>query len=230
MRIEPEIGGANIVLVGDFSPAVFTPAWFALHEILPKSAADSAEVQLVHPLGAAFTFDGINVQVTQDRFSVGTSQAPYVRVQDLVVRVFSEQPHHTPLKAFGINRSAHFLVGNARERDRIGRMLAPLEPWGGLAHELGLDDMQGGMTSLTMSRIGPEGRPSGDQINITVEPSNRIGQGRSGIYVGVNDHYMIDDTGPGAVEGARGRLHESFEMSLKRSDDIIDHVMSLAGQ
>ena len=230
MRIEPEIGGTSIVLLGDFNPTIFTPKWFALHEILPKNAADSAEVQFVHPLGAAFTFDGIDVQITQDRFVVGTSQAPYVRVEDLVVRVFNEQPQHTLPKAFGINRYAHFLVGDEGEEDHIGRMLAPPEPWGALWQELWLDKMQSVMSSLTMTCGGPEGRPSGDRININVQPSNRIGHGRTGICVQVNDHYTTDDTAPGAVEDARSRLHEKFEMSLKHSDDIIDHIISLPGQ
>ena len=36
MRIEPEISGVAVVLLGDFNPAIFTPAWFAMHELLPR--------------------------------------------------------------------------------------------------------------------------------------------------------------------------------------------------
>ena len=36
MRIEPEISGVSVVLLGDFNPAIFTPAWFALHGLLPE--------------------------------------------------------------------------------------------------------------------------------------------------------------------------------------------------
>ena len=43
MRIEPEISGVQIVLVGDFNPAIFTPAWFALYRLLPESVASSAK-------------------------------------------------------------------------------------------------------------------------------------------------------------------------------------------
>ena len=46
MRIEPEISGVGVVLLGDFNPAIFTPAWFALHGLLPESAADNAELQI----------------------------------------------------------------------------------------------------------------------------------------------------------------------------------------
>ena len=57
-----------------------------------------------------FTFDWLHLQVTAEHFSAETTQAPHVRVRDLVVRVFRERLSHTPLKAFGINRRVHFRV------------------------------------------------------------------------------------------------------------------------
>ena len=227
MRIEPEIGEVDVIVLGTFNPALFTPAWFVLHGLLPKAAADSAEVALVHPQVTEFTFDWLHLRVSAERFSAETSQAPHVRVCDLVVRVFREYLPHTPLRAFGINRYVHFPVRSPAERDRIGRTLAPVEPWGRWGPDLGLDGDHSGMTSLTMSQLDPPGRAPGGRINVTVEPSNRIGDPRSGVYVGVNDHYPIDETSP-TVGRSIGGLEENFEASLKRSDDIIDHVMSLA--
>ena len=84
------------------------------------------------------------------------------------------------------------------------------------------------MTSLTMSQVDPEGRPKGGRLNVTVEPSNRIGHGRAGVYVRVNDHYSIDDSGPGALERLMELFEADFEASLKRSDVLIDHIMSMA--
>ena len=229
MRIEPEIDGVDVVLLGDFNPAIFTPAWFALNGLLPESAAASAELQIAHQRITAFNTDWLRLQVASDRFSAGTSQAPHVRLHDLVVRVFKEHLHHTPLSAFGINREVHFQVRSLAARDRMGRTLAPVEPWGAWGRELGSDGLQGGMTSLTMSRIDPEGRPAGGRTNVTVEPSSRIGEGRFGVCVRVNDHHAIDDA---AGPGASGRLMElfadNFDASLERSEGIIDHIMSLA--
>ena len=48
MRIEPEISGVSVVLLGDFNPAIFTPAWFALHDLLPESVADDADLRIAH--------------------------------------------------------------------------------------------------------------------------------------------------------------------------------------
>jgi hypothetical protein len=228
MRIEPEISGVQVVLVGDFNPAIFTPAWFALYRLLPESVASSAKLEVAHPQATKFTADWLHLEVTVERFVVHTLQAPHVRVRDLVVRVFREHLYHTPLKALGINRNVHFRVRNLTERDRIGRTLAPVEPWGTWGHDLGLDGTRGGMTSLRMSQLEPNGRPSGDKINVTVEPSARIGEGRTGVFVNVNDHHVIDETGPRAGTGLMNLLEKNFDESLKRSDDIIDHIMSLA--
>ena len=226
MRIEPEISGVGVVVLGNFNPAIFTPAWFALHGLLPKSVADNADMKVAHPQIAAFDADWLHLQVTVERFSADTPQAPHVRVRDLVVRVFRERLAHTPLTAFGINRHVHFQVRSRAERDRIGRMLAPAAPWGSCGKALGLDGEYGGMTSLTMSQTRPDGRPAGDRINITVEPSVRFPE--LGVYVNVNDHYTVDSAATGTAERLMASLEDRFDASLKRDEQVIDHVMSLA--
>ena len=227
MRIEPEISGVDIVVRGDFSPAIFTPAWFALQDLLPQSVADNTELKVAHQQVTAFDADWLSLHVTVDSFSAETSQAPWVRVRDLVARVFREHLIHTPLRAFGVNLDVHFRLGNAEDRDRIGRTLAPTAPWGACGHNLRLDSEHGGMTSLTMSQLRPEGRPAGDQINVIVEPSKRIRDERLGVHVRVNDHYVVE-AAPRTAERLMTVLEENFDGSLKRSEEIVDQVMSLA--
>lgn len=228
MRIEPEINGVGIVLRGDFNPAIFTPAWFALHGLLPQGATDGAKVEIVSPQATVFTFDWLRLGVGDDHFGVETTQAPHIRLRDLVLRTFKEHLPHTPLRVIGVNRGVHFRVRNPDERNRIGRTLAPVEPWGAWGQRLELGSEHGGMTSLTMSQVKPEGRSAGDQINVTVEPSDMIDDKRLGVYVRVNDHYAVVDGGPETGERLMEILENGFEMSLKRSDGIVDHVMSLA--
>ena len=226
MRIEPEISGVGVVLLGDFNPAIFTPAWFAMHGLLPRATADSATLEVAHRQLTAFSTDWLYLHVTTDRFTTDVAQAPHVRVRDLVVRVFGEHLHHTPVKALGINRKVHFRVGSLAERDRIGRTLAPIEPWGQWRQKLELDGDHGGMTSLKMSQLRPEDRSPGGSVNITIEPSNRITDG-SGVFVEINDHYAAAETGSGTSE-LIGILDQRFDESVTRSDGIIDHIMSLA--
>ncbi len=228
LRIEPEISSVNLVLVGNFNPAIFTPAWFVLHELLPAKAAENASLQIAQGSLTAFSTDWLQLQVTADRFSAGTSQAPYIRLCDLVVAVFKVHLTHSPVNALGINRGVHFQVSDLTARDRIGRALAPVEPWGAWSSALGLTGDQGGMTSLTMSQLDPEGRPPGGRINVTVEPSSQVGQGRLGVYVGINDHYAVNSAGPGAGQQLIGLLENNFTRSLSRSAEIIDHIMSLS--
>ena len=229
MRITPEMDTASVVVVGHFNPAIFTPAWFALHELLPLRAATNAELNLAHPEITQFQSDWLNVQVTRDRFVAQTTQAPYIRISDLVVRVFKDLLPHTPLRAFGINRDVHFCVPTAAERDRIGRAVAPVEPWGIWGQQLGAGGEKGGMTSLTMTQVAIEGRPAGDHISVTVEPSKRIGDGVLGVYVRVNDHHAADETaGNDLSVKLMETLEKGFDSSIEWGKDIIDHVMSLA--
>lgn len=228
MRIEPEISGVSIVLLGDFNPAIFTPAWFALHGLLPKSVAENADLGVAHPQLLEFSAEWLDLSVGIDRFSIDTARNPYERIRDLTVHVFKECLPHTPLKAIGINRYIHFCVETEVDRDQIGRILAPVEPWGDIGKKLNLDGRQGGMLSLTMAQFRPEGRPSGGQIRVTVEPSARITNRQIGIYVGVNDHYAIGNAGADGRSELLGFLENDFMTSIERSDSIVDHVMSLA--
>ena len=228
MRIEPEIDGVSIVLLGDFNPAILTPAWFVLQGLLPKGAEESADVEAIHPQIASFHFDWFGVRVATDHFVATTEQAPHVRLRDLVAGAFGERLRHTPLRSLGINRYVHFRTGNPAARVRMGLALAPVEPWGEWGLGLGSSAEDGGVTSLTMTRLRPEGRPEGDRINVTVQPSVKIDDRRLGVYVGVNDHYGDEGSDRSGAMRLVDILEDRFDKSLKHSESIIDHLMSLA--
>ena len=228
MQIEPEITGTSVVFLGSFNPSIFTPAWFGWHNLLPEKTVTLADLQIAQPQITAFSADWLELSIVPNRFSISTTQQPFVRLQDLALRVFKEQLPHTPLHSMGINRQVHFLVNSFEERDRIGRSLAPVEPWGDWGKTLQPDGTRGGMTSLTMTQVNLDNRPPGGLINVTVQPSTRVGQGLTGVYVEVNDHYAIEDS---KSQQATGRildlLERHFEDSLRNAEHIIDHVMSL---
>lgn len=226
-RIEPEIAGVGIVLLGDFNPAILTPAWFALNQLLPKGLADDAELTVAHPQHTEFRADWLRLQVTPPFFSASTDDAPYSRLRDLVSILFLEILPHTPLRSLGINRSVHFRVESLEQRDRIGRRVAPTEIWGDWSEDLGATGREGGMTSLTMTQVSVPGRPRGDRINTRVEPSALLDNVENGVFVQVNDHYVPEDT-EGAAAYLTKSLAQNFANSLRKSDRIIDRVMSLA--
>lgn len=229
MRIDPEIVGVDIVLLGDFNPTIFVPKWFSANELLPEEAAEDADLQVAHSELTGFSADWLRFQVTRERLTAGSTQAPFVRLRDLVHRAFREHLFHTPLRAFGINFAVHFLVDGSATRDRMGRTLAPLEPWGPWRERLDLGGRDGGMASLQMAQSKPEGRTEGGRVNVTIEPSMRVGRksGR-GIFVSINDHFAAGANSSGSAESLMAILATEFEGSLKRSEGIVDHIMSLA--
>ena len=46
MRIEPEITGVSLVLLGDFNPPIFTPSWFGWQGLLSENMVDDAELEI----------------------------------------------------------------------------------------------------------------------------------------------------------------------------------------
>ena len=231
MRIVPEITGASLVLLGNFNPSIFTPAWFGWHDLLPEKTVEVAELKIAQPQITAFRADWLELNTVIERFSLSTNQPPIVRLRDLGIRIFRERLPHTPLHSMGINRQVHFLVDSSDERDRIGRLLAPVEPWGDWGRQLQPDGQHGGMTSLTMTQVNIEGRTPGGLTNVTVQPSSRVGQDGTGVYVEVNDHYTVEDrNSKSATSDIIELLENEFEESLLRSEQIIDSLMSLREQ
>lgn len=228
MRTKPEMSGVSVVLLGSFNPAIFTPAWFVMHDLLPKSVADNAELQVAHRHLCVFSTEWLQFEVTPDRFQAGTQQAPVVRIRDLVLRVFREHLFHTPVGAFGINRDVHFRATSRAAMNQLGRVLAPVEPWKAIGNEFDPTRSDSGLASLTMRQSKVEDRPTGGQINVKVEPSNRIGNGQTGVYVQVNDHYQIDESRADGREKLLRLLEDGFDQSIQRADSIVDHLMSLA--
>ncbi|MER8566894.1 hypothetical protein NKH85_11445 [Mesorhizobium sp. M0924] len=228
MRIEPEIGGASVVLVGHLNPAIFTPHWLSSQDLITAQEADAANILVIHPEATKFELANMTVTVNTGQFSLETTQAPWVPLVDLVGRIFVERLPHTPIFQFGINRNVHFSVEKEPVRNAIGRMLAPLEPWGTWGEQIGARDVpnRGGLSHLTMRERWTEGEFKGS-LNVTVEPSVRI-SGNTGMYVRVNDHCeIIDHNDLDATAKILAFLTARFETSIRKSEGLVDQVMSL---
>src|SRR5206468_3509591 len=84
--------------------------------------------------------------------------------------------------------SAHVRLNDWKQRNRFGRKLAPIEPWGDYGKLLETADQMkiGGLSSLSMRAIRPEYGEEGG-LNVTVQPSVRI-DGNAGVFFNVNHH------------------------------------------
>jgi hypothetical protein len=227
MRIEPEIGQCTIVLLGRFNPLIFVPNWFLKHDLLSAELVEAAKVGVLHADLSVLTFGKIRLQAEAQRLSFETSEAPWIDLCDLVARILTVIPS-TPINQMGINRLVHFSVGTEERRNRIGQILAPLEPWGAWGEEIAASPPQarGGCVDLTM-RLPKSGDGYKGHMQISVQPSAHI-KGNVGIYALTNDHY---DVGPiketADCVAITKLLIENFERSIERSEQLIDQVMSL---
>ena len=229
MRIEPENNSVSIVLVGDLNPAIFHPSWFVANNLLSKDDIEGAEVEIIHRGISVFKVgDWLRVQILPNRFVAETTEPPFVRLHDLVVRTFREALIHTPIFKMGINRSVHFSVGDEETRNKIGKKLAPQEAWGEWASCIAgkKKNAHGGMVSLSMRQVDLDDRKTG-HIQAKVEPSPLIKNG-TGIFVEINDHYEIpkDDSLAGATP-IIDIIEKQFDPSIRRSEWIIDQIMAL---
>lgn len=212
---KPELSALSIVLLGDFNPKIFHPAWFAYEGLIKQVEADEAKLEINHPEIAIFSLDWFNLQITRDRFVIETKQEPYYEViRDLVLGTF-ELLRHTPLRSMGINTDKHFRMESEEKWHTLGHKFAPKEPWSNALENPGL-------ISLTME--GNNGRDGFKGfIRVQVGPSGKI---QPGIHLMVNDHYEKDDSDK--VAGAHdivNILKTTWEKSLKRSDLIMYNLL-----
>ena len=232
MQIEPELGECSIVLLGHFNPIIFSPLWFAKNGIVSEEAAKAATVSgdlIIHPRFAAFQLGSIRLQVEETRLFARTSEAPWVNLCDFIARTFGEFLVHTPINQMGINRTVHFSVGSEETRNKIGRIIAPPEPWGiwGKEIEASRGSMRDGCVNLTMLQHKTACNGYTGFVQVSVQPSDFV-RANAGLFVTVNDHYEFKpmDKTVGCNEVIDVLIGE-FEGSIRNSEEKIDIVMEM---
>ena len=234
MRISPQLDRATIVLIGRFNPAIFQPAWFALHEMIGQKEAEAADIKLIHEEVSQFKVDQFELLVLADRFSITSLDTHPEHIRDLVISCFGRFLPHTPLRAIGINRAVHFDTGDFEVRDRVGSRLAPKDAWGAWGEEIKEAprepipiEVRGGVVSIMMQQ---NPRPDGYQgyVQARVAPSVEIAN-HTGIFVDVNDHFSLNGAEQAVQDAssAVAMLETNWENSLQRSAMIIDQIMAL---
>jgi len=230
MRYTPEAQLVSIVVIGNFNPAIFSPAWLRLHDVISDDELAVASIKIAHPGISDFDIDTLNIQVTSERFSAIITSIPSVRVADLVEIVFGSLLRHTPVRQVGINYQLHFNLDVAARRTALGRKLAPLSPWGAWGEALDQEDLRrtGGLRSLTMEEVVPDGRKTGGYRRVTIEPSTlKSSLQQAGVFMSINDHHELH-TDATTTEFLISVLRDEFDRSLEASRAIVSDMMSLA--
>lgn len=186
-----EIFGASIVLIGDFNPAIFTPDWLESQQLLgaadAQSARDDKTLVISHQV-TRFETEWFILQVLEQQFSITSKGNVSDGLKDVVAGVFTLLSH-TPIKAIGINTTAHFKIHTEETYQKIGNVLAPKDIWSSIFSKnvhLGMETL-----SIRIQPVNEEGGfvGNGDTKLITIQPSANI---TNGVYFLLNDHHNIE--------------------------------------
>jgi hypothetical protein len=207
---KPQLQGCSIVLIGDFNPKIFQPAWFAAESLLQKTEGKEANIELIHSDVVVFSTDWLRIEVTRERFSAGTAQEPFYEVlRDLVLGTFTLL-RYTPVTKMGINRDFHFEVESEDKWHSAGHKLAPKEIWSGILQNPG-------MRSLVMEGERTDGLKGYSRVQI--EPSTKI---RPGLFFGLNNHIDVAPTGSNSsADEIAGYLRDQWTEAMEKSENIV---------
>lgn len=217
--------GVFIIANGSFNPAIFHPSWLLLEGVIRREEEEAASIELVHPEISRFNLPGIKFDVQTERFGLYASAEPFVRIADIFQVLFGEKLKHTPISSVGLNFWAHVRLTDWGQRQRFGRALAPLDPWGDFGRLLENRDkaLAGGFSTLTMRAALPDNGESGS-MSVTVQPSVRVA-GDVGVFFTVNTHFGEDSE---RSVGFATLLHQRFDEVLLKSREIVTYMTTFA--
>jgi hypothetical protein len=215
---------ASVVLLGYFNPVIFQPAWFAAKGLIREAEAAEATVEMIHPEVTSFRAGWLSLSVTRDRFiAMSSDTAQHVALRDLVVATF-QLLEHTPTSRLGLNRAMHFSLYNEQKWHLFGHMVAPKEPWTGIAVEPGL-------LSLSMQSKRDDGLSG--RIIFRVEPSLKH---RFAAFIDVNNELVPKrdadksfsvtseprgDATPELIDLVRAHWDRVIQVSLERAQKLL---------
>jgi hypothetical protein len=172
----------DVVMLGSFNPAILHPQWFLRQHLIGEEEAVSASIKVVATEVADVSFGGVHVVCLNHSLMLNIQNIAYTTtVFDLIDGILNLLPH-TPMRACGINPSAHYRVETVDYWHKIGHALAPKDQiWTPLFDKPGLQSL-----IIKSPRTGEY--PGA--INITVEPSSLV---NPGLFVKTNTHFDVPD-------------------------------------
>ncbi|MCL2725126.1 MAG: hypothetical protein FWD69_11880 [Polyangiaceae bacterium] len=172
---------ASIVLVGNFNPAIFQPAWLAAKELIRESEATGANIEIIHPELTQFCAGWLRLSVGTTRFAASTEDpAHWGPLRDLVTGAFTLLDQ-TPTSALGLNRTVYVDLGDSETWHALGHLLAPKSPWEGILREPG-------MNAVRLQGLRADGRPG--HTFVRVEP---LAKYANAVFVNITNEYVPTD-------------------------------------
>jgi hypothetical protein len=205
----------SLVLIGDFIPTRFQPAWFKDVGLLSKSDAESIEIKLIHPEVTDLEAVWFNLQVTKDRFSVKTKlESHHELVRDLVLGTFKLLDSF-PLRQLGINFFGEFGPYEQERWHGFGDLLIPKDKWNEILTKPGMYNLQ----IKSLKETDEDG-----YIITTIKPSP---SNTNSIYIDLNDHYQAKDfKNVTSSNEVMKLLNSNWSSSVENSLQTINKILS----
>lgn len=236
----------NIVLLGKFDPVDFLPESLIAKGAIPKEHKDSVSyISLVPDHSVHFKCPWWELHAQKGRIQISTSEAPYIRICDLVVKVFGEiAGSDSALYVFGINRETHFDMGSIAARNKLGLRLAPPNAWGKWGEQIlasmkgpqAETPLQGGVVLMQMRMPFKEESIRG-WFDVSAFPSQII-PNSTGVSFKANHHHEFYRENADGTVGERPAddeitnimlkaLQQRFDSSIANSHAVFEETVSL---
>jgi hypothetical protein len=239
----PAFSAATIIALGKFDPDLFRVETLAASRAISEAEASRTKVQAIMPSQVAhFTLPWGELLVLADRLHATVTEAPFIRVADLVAQAMSMAGTRCSIRAFGINYEAHFDIGSVDARDEFAMKFAPPSAWGewGGTVRAGMQsgnvETHSGLAVITMRERFRSGDIRG-WYDVTLTGSEKV-PNFTGVKFLTNHHH---EYAPEAVSTAElspaeiidrqnaqmlGALESSFDASISKAERIFAEVLA----
>lgn len=87
---DPEVQNASVVLVGNFNPAIFSPAWLAKNGVITDGELEAVEMGIVHAECTQFNIDTLKIDIVPNRLAAISFEEPYASLLDFLLIIFNK--------------------------------------------------------------------------------------------------------------------------------------------
>jgi len=205
----------NLVVLGDFNPAIFSPAWLALKKLIRPENMEDTQVHVIHGSFSLFRIgDWAEIKVNKETFQLTTAREDnFDLLKDLMVGIFTILKE-TPIRAFGINHNKYFTVPDENRYNKIENKLAPLGNW----NEIFSDPKLMRLEILQLKR--PDSNMGRISFSVSL-PDEEMPKNTLKVFM--NDRFDIDDKIK-STEKFLKIFEKSFKSSFEQFDGVIDSV------
>jgi hypothetical protein len=234
---------ASIVALGKFDPDLFKLESLVECRVISAAEASRSKVKAILPAQIThFTLPWGELLVLHDRLHTTATEAPFIRVADLVAQAMNMAGDHCSIRAFGINFEAHFDLGSVAARDALAMKFAPPDAWGEWGRTVRASmnsetfELHGGLAVVTMREQFRAGDIRG-WYDVTLSSSDKV-PNNTGVRFLTNHHHEyapelspapklpVADLAERQTTTLLAALETAFDDSIGKAERIFTEVLA----